>query len=451
MNLKFNLNLSKVNIFIILLFNVFLLGLFLGPSLINLFILCLFFIYLKEFKKNTLHLLRNFNFTIKLQLLFCLYIIINALYIGSEINLFYKSFFYFRFFLIAFVISQILDLNTKTFNLIVLSILLFSIFLGIDIFYQYLTGYDFFGFKPGICTYPGGEQHFDPKYCERFSGFFGKELIAGNFLSTYGVMSLYLFFSRFSESAYAKVLSLLSLIIIISSIILSGERNAILALLIIFFFNIIFNIKIRKKLFYIASLATVIFVILFSTVENIKYRYFEWPTIYLNKTSGSLLKKFLHTSWGSHYLTSYEIFLDNKILGSGFKSFRVECRKDKYHFDVLNKKYDLNIDATGCSTHPHNFYFELLSELGLVGFVLFLLILYLVVVRPFIKNFKNIKFEDEIIIILSIILTYIIPLKPSGSYSSSVFSINLWFFIGIYLYLVKNFEYKIKKNNIDKT
>lgn len=447
MRLKFNLNLSKVNIFIFLLFNVFLLGLFLGPSLINLFILCLFFIYLKEFKKNTSYLLRNFNLIIKLQLLFCLYIIINAFYVGNEIDLFYKSFFYFRFFLIAFVISQILDINFKTFNLIIFSILLVSIFLGIDIFYQFLIGYDFFGFKPGICTYPGGEQHLDPKNCERFSGFFGEELIAGNFLSTYGVMSLYIFFSRFGENAYAKVLSLLSLVIIISSIILSGERNAILALLIIFFFNLIFNKKIRKKLFYIASLTAVIFVILYSTVENIKYRYFDWPTIYLNKTSGSLLKKFLHTSWGSHYLTSYEVFLDNKILGSGFKSFRVECRKDKYHFDVLNKKYDLSMNTSGCSTHPHNFYFELLSELGFVGFVLFLLILYLVVVKPFVKNFKHIMFEDEIIIILSIILTYILPLKPSGSYSSSVFSTNLWFFIGIYLYLVKNFEYKIKKNN----
>ena len=448
MNTKLNINLSKVNIFIILLFNFFILGLFLGPALINLFILSLFIIYLKEFKKNNLYLIKNFNLTIKLQFLFCLYIIINAFYIGNEINLFYKSFFYFRFFLIAYVISQILDIKFETFNFIILSILLFSVFLGIDIFYQYLFGYDFFGFAPGICYYPEGEQNFDPKNCERFSGFFGKELIAGNFLSTYGVMSLYIFFSRFSGLAYSKVLFLLSFIIIISSTILSGERNAILALLIIFFFNILFNKKIRKKLFYIASLIFVIFVILFSTVENVRYRYFDWPTTYFNKVSGSILKKFLHTSWGSHYLTSYEIFLDNKVFGSGFKSFRIECYKDKYHFDILNNKYDLNINTDGCSTHPHNFYLELLSELGLVGFILFSLILYLIVLQPFIKNFRHIKYEGEIIIILSIILTYIVPLKPSGSYSSSIFSTNLWFFIGIYLYLIKNLEYKLKKKII---
>ena len=41
--------------------------------------------------------------------------------------------------------------------------------------------------------------------CERFSGFFGEELIAGNFLSTYGIMFLYLFYSRFSKYKYNKL------------------------------------------------------------------------------------------------------------------------------------------------------------------------------------------------------------------------------------------------------
>jgi len=100
--------------------------------------------------------------------------------------------------------------------------------------------------------------------------------------------------------------------------------------------------------------------------------------------------------------------------------------------------------STGCSTHPHNLYFEVLSELGLVGFTLFLLVLYFTVFHPFIRNFRYVKNEGEIIIILSIIMTFLFPFKPTGSFSASTFSTNLWFFIGFYLYFVNNLKYKIQ-------
>lgn len=444
MNLKFNINIVKVNIFIILIFNIYLMGLALGPSLVNSFIFLLFVIFLKKFKQNELYLIRNYSFTAKLQILFCIYLILNSFFIGNEINLFYKSLFFFRFFLIAYVISKLIDFKLKTLDYIILSFLIFSFFLGIDIFYQYLTGRDFFGFEPGLCAYPKGSFEIDPKYCERFSGFFGKELIAGNFLVTYGLMFLYFFFLRFNKFRYVGIISFIFLIIFVFAIILSGERNSILALLIIFTFNMIFNAKLRKKLIFIASLIIIIFSVLFNNVENVKYRYFEWPTSYINSKKSEGIKKLLDTTWGSHYVTSYEIFLDNKIFGSGFKSYRIQCQNNKYDFRKLNEKYNLNMVEGGCSTHPHNIYLELLSELGLLGFILFLLVLYFTVFHTFIRNFRYFKNEGEIVIILSIIMTYLFPFKPTGSFSSSAFSTNLWFFIGFYLYFVNNLKYKIK-------
>ena len=445
MKLKLNINPFKVNIFVIVIFNIYLIGLVYGPSLVNLFILSLFVIFLKYIQQNNLFSIKNYNLSAKLQIIFCIYLILNSFFVGDEINLFYKSLFFFRFFIIAYVISKILDFEIKVLNTIIICFLIFSIFLSVDIFYQYLTGRDFFGFSPGICTYPDGADKIDSKNCERFSGFFGKELIAGSFLSSYGLMFLYLFFSRFNKLKYTKIISFLFFVAIVFAIVLSGERNAILALVIIFTFNLIFNTKFRKRLTIVGSLIIIIFTILFSTVENVKYRYFEWPIDYVNNMKSDGLKKLLDTSWGSHYVTSYEIFLDNKIFGTGLKSFRIECQNEKYNVQKLNKKYDLNIKNSGCSSHPHNIYLELLSELGLVGFILFLTILYLTVFHPFIKNFKYIKNESEIIIILSIILTYIFPFKPTGSFSSSVFSTNLWFFIGFYLYFINRLLYKLKK------
>ena len=61
----------------------------------------------------------------------------------------------------------------------------------------------------------------------------------------------------------------------------------------------------------------------------------------------------------SHYYVALKIFEENKIFGSGFKSFRLESYKEKYKKEIY-----------GSSNHPHQFHFEILSELGLVGYFL---------------------------------------------------------------------------------
>ena len=127
MNERFNIILTKVNIFVILLFNVYLLGLVISPSIINFFLLVLFFIYIKNFKQNTILLFNNFKTVIIIQILFIIYLVLNSLFVGNDHNLFYKSLFYFRFFLLAYVLSQFLDLKLGTLNYVVLIILTFTV------------------------------------------------------------------------------------------------------------------------------------------------------------------------------------------------------------------------------------------------------------------------------------------------------------------------------------
>ena len=429
---KYNLNFFGLNIFTFSIFNIYLFGLVISPFLVNIFIFSLIIIFILKTKEN--NSIYNIDFSIKLQILLCLYIILNSFFISDVTENMFKAIFYFRFFLIAFVISKILEINNKTLDYIGLCFLIFSIILSLDIFYQYITGFDIFGFKPGICSYPDGK--YLPKNCERFSGFFGSELIAGNFLSTYGIFFLYLFATKFQTFRFKNLIISLSFLIIFFAIILSGERNAILALLIIFSFNLIFNKRFRKKLLFIFSFFILIFYVLFTNLDQVRYRYFEWPISYISSMESKGIKKFFETSWGSHYITAYEIFVNNKIFGSGFKSFRNECQDEIYSYENLNKKYDLNLKSSGCSTHPHNLYLEILSELGLIGFFIFMLILYFTIFHPFFKNLMRFTKEGEIIMSFSIILTFLFPFKPTGSFSASVFSTNMWFFIGFYLYFV---------------
>lgn len=437
---KFITKFSIENVLIILIFNLYIIGLVISPILINFFAFAMLVIFLKKIKSDKFYLSDYFDLSIKFQLIFCIYIIINSYFVFGDTYLFYKSLFYFRFFLIVFVISKILEFKYKTLDFIILSFLSFSIFLGIDIFYQYITGHDFFGLKAAICTYPDGK--YNPENCERFSGFFGDELIAGNFLATYGIMSVSLFINKFNHLKSYLYISFFSFLIIFWAIILSGERNAVLALIIILIFNLVFNQKYRKHLILLISSFLIIFYFLFSTIDNVRHRYFDWPISYVKSMQSSGMKKLIDTTWGGHYVTAYEIFLDNKIFGSGFKSFREVCKNEKYNLQSINQKYDLNLVENGCSTHPHNIYFEVLSELGLIGFSIFLIVLFLTIFYPFIKNFKYIIYRSEILILLSIILTFVIPFKPTGSFSSSIFSTNMWFFVGFYLYFVNQIKYK---------
>ena len=41
---------------------------------------------------------------------------------------------------------------------------------------------------------------------------------------------------------------------------------------------------------------------------------------------------------------------------------------------------------------------------------------------------------------MSVIISILFPFRPTGSFSSTVYMTNLWFFIGFYLYFVKETE-----------
>lgn len=120
----------------------------------------------------------------------------------------------------------------------------------------------------------------------------------------------------------------------------------------------------------------------------------------------------------SHYYVAIQIFKDNPFFGSGFKTFRIDSYKAKYQKVV-----------DGSSTHPHQFHFEILSELGLVGYILILSNLLFVIFRQIKFRQKN---ELKICGILFIAAS-LVPILPSGSfftsYGATIFFINYSFLI----------------------
>ena len=63
----------------------------------------------------------------------------------------------------------------------------------------------------------------------------------------------------------------------------------------------------------------------------------------------------INNGYVKEFNAGYQTWLENKFIGDGVKSFKKNC-------PIANVK--------NCGAHPHNYYLEILADLGLVGFVL---------------------------------------------------------------------------------
>ena len=162
-----------------------------------------------------------------------------------------------------------------------------------------------------------------------------------------------------------------------------------------------------------------------------KARYFH--QLKLIFTPNGLTKYLGNSKYGAHRNVAKEIFLDNPIFGVGIKNFRIESKNEKYN-DLDHKLNHLRV-----SNHPHELYYEFLSETGIFGLSCFLIFIFSSIILS-LKNYlqkKNIyQLSGLIIVIISIL-----PVIPTGSflatYTSSIFWINYAIMMG---YNNKNFK-----------
>jgi len=273
-------------------------------------------------------------------------------------------------------------------------ILIIFILIGCDVIFQYFTGKDFFGYEKSPVSYG------------RLSGPFGDELIVGSFLSKIIFIATLFFLINFKNKYYDIIFILIGTLVIF----LSKERSASIMTVLAMFLYVFFRIKnLKIKILSNVTIFSIILLAVMFIPDNSK----RLKIIYHQDYT------FFDTQWGAHFLTAIEIFKKNPLLGSGLRTFRYECKKE-YTKNIPSKSVN-----SRCATHPHNFYFEILSELGISGFILFLFFLFKILKK--ILLYSKQSFEDKnLIISICLLFLFFWPIKTTGSIFASW---NSYFYI----------------------
>ena len=317
--------------------------------------------------------------------------------------------FYIRFGIFVIAASYLIEVDKKFINMLFILTFLTFLILCLDSYFQY-----FFGTNISGNVYPGIYRGDYP----RLNSFFGKEYKLGSFI----VRLLPFLIFVFLIYAKASKFILFALLLLLSGIVfLSGERSSLLLLIVIIFLLFFFFNRFYFLVYLFSLLVLFFFLYNFSSLKGYKSRAIDLTSLIysqnINDTTVSLIKNplfFLNHEYKSIYSNSIRIFRDNPFFGSGPKSYRVEC-----------KKYD----PKACTTHPHQTYLQLLSEVGLFGFLFILSIFF----YSIFSYFKHLKSNSYVSFIYLGIIINIWPLTSSGNFFNNWLSVIIFFPLGFLL------------------
>jgi len=400
------------------------------------------------------------NFSILLIIIFSSFFLTK-----NSIKIFFNKYKYFLIFFLTIVILNTFSSETKLFSIsklgAYLRFLIFPIsyiylilrlskvdlkkiskfyfliilFVIVDSLIQLIFGKDIFGF-PYFHLY------------NRITGPFGDEMIVGFYLLNFGILTISFlnYFDLIKKNTNFYLFLFLAL-----TILLTGERSAYLSFFYFLFFLFIFS-KNKKIIFFTSISIVIASIILISNLNFLKNKYpiqqiIQSKILVENKNSiissdnledsslDSINLKNINNNipiykWLGHFERAIEIIEKNLFFGSGFRNYRIICFE--YQIKFFERK-----NISKCSTHPHNFHLEILSDNGIVGYLAFIIFVFYLF-TTFIKGKLNNNFG--ITIIFCLILAFIFPFKPTGSIFTTNYAFVFWYLVGNYFFLIRNIK-----------
>ena len=403
-----------------------------GNLVINLIVILLIFSTIFFYKTSPLQV--KFYFLDKLLFIFFALVILTGFINDYELQYIknyewygffpslIKSLLFLKYLLLYICLRFLIEKEIISLKFFFISCFLCVIFVSLDLFYQFINGKDIFGYQlVGV---------------RKLSGPFGDELIAGGYLQRFSLFAFFtipLFFKNFPKK-YSLLINLLLFLIILSGIILSGNRFPLILFLLLIFLVVFFEKQNRKYFLKVVISFLIIFVLLFNLSTNVKKNfktfYYEFNKIRVTLVKGDMDKPFAPTYLKEFY-SFYNTWLLNKYIGGGIKNFRLYC-----HF-----RKDSSVHK--CNMHPHNYYLEILTETGLIGFVnitiMFILLLYISFYKKYFTK-SSLQKNSIIIPFMFLFMTEIFPFRSSGSFFTTGTAVYLFFLIGILVGLIRKNE-----------
>lgn len=384
----------------VLLLGIYPLVLSLGTFVSEILNITIIFLFLLNVKKvEIIKIIKNKVF------IFCLilwlYLIVNLLFSNYFYESFSRAIFFFRFILLFISIVYLLTKIRKQLSIVIFFWLIFFLFIYIDLLVQYIFNKNLFG---QISHWPG-----------RLSGIMGDELKIGHLILGFIPLIIGFYYQK-----KKIILSLGLLFLTCFMLVLINERGNALRFFIFFFLFFLFlkEYSLRWKFIsYIIFLTLFFSIISFTKGDySLKQRYINEPLFAFKDKS--ILEGLKQTTYGAHYFTAIKIFKNYPVFGSGIKTFRLECSKVVYDDKTLLANWQR------CSTHPHQIYFEILSELGTLGFLLFFGFFFTIIYKK-IRNFFK-KTDYQSLSVTLYVLIVFLPLIPSGSFFTSFVATIFW-------------------------
>ena len=372
----------------------------LGNLAINLNILaiCLFSLFFFQMKIFKL----RFNNLDKLLFIFFFYTLVSLLinYVEHQLanilfskSILLKTIFFFKYLLLYIILRFLISENIINLQLFKSVGALCAALVAVDIFIQFIFGKNIIGMVPPSVRH--------------FSSFFGNEMIAGGYLQKFSLFIFFLPFFIKKKRYYKNLIQFLLYIIVMLAIILSGNRMPLVLYLLSFFIFLLF-IKISTK--QIISSLIILFVVLFLSYKtnlmvrtNLSNFYYNGKLLISTFFDAEIKTKPIEV-WQKPYVTEFQcaktLIQTNPFFGGGIRSYRT-------HYG-------------GCNSHPHNYFLEIISDLGIIGVFLITFFIYRLLHKTLKyykeQNFsKNLFFENTAPVFTIVFLEFF-PFRTSGSF-----------------------------------
>jgi len=380
---------------------------FRGIADITLLIIGLIFLY-RSYNLNDWSWLKQKWFIFSL--IFWLYLLlINSPFSTNSSESFFYSLAFIRWPLFAMALSMWLFYDHKSRKIFLIALLFILSFIIIDVWWQYIFGYDLFG-NPGL--------H------ERLTGPFRDNPVPGIFIARYLFLLLYLgYFIKYIQIPI-KNASFIFLILLLGtlSIYITGERMALIIFIsgasIISIGLFLQYKKIRKYILFSLFLIISLLVIAQQAFPKLNDRMIIDLFYKLSNFSSS--------DYMLVFKSAYAVWIENPILGTGFHQYRDAC-------------IGLGYWGTGGGVcfHPHNVSLELLSETGVIGFLLYFIIIGSIAYSCIKPLFQK---KDWLLLSLSFTLLFIsfFPLIGGMSLFNNWIGSLIWLLVGWVLVTSKN-------------